>query len=144
VRAFLLTAFLGGLIAIGSSSYSAPVSAVELIVNTDAPKTEISAHTARAIFSMRQLRWANGAPVRVFVLPDDDPVHERFMKSVLGLYPYQLRQLWDRLTFSGLGQAPTQVRSQAEMIAKIRQTPGAIGYVDALPSDAKIRKLDVR
>jgi hypothetical protein len=66
---------------------------------------------------------------QVFVLPDDNPIHQRFAKEVLGVYPYQLRAAWDRMVYSGTGPAPIQVNTFEEMIERLRTTPGAIGYV---------------
>jgi hypothetical protein len=45
------------------------------------------------------------------------------------MYSYVLRRAWDRMVFTGTGFAPTIVRSEAEMIERVRSTPGAIGYV---------------
>jgi len=50
----------------------------------------------RATFSVRQTKWPDGTPLRVFVLPDRHALHIRFTKEVLGGYPYQLRSTWDR------------------------------------------------
>jgi ABC-type phosphate transport system substrate-binding protein len=46
------------------------------------------------------------------------------------MQPFQLNRLWNRLVFSGVGVAPTELVSQHEMVAKVRNTVGAIGYVD--------------
>jgi hypothetical protein len=83
----------------------------------------------RAIFTMRLRAWPNGPPVRVFVLPDSDPVSDRFYREQLGMYSYVLRAAWDRMVFTGTGFAPTIVRSEEEMRERVSRTPGAIGYV---------------
>ena len=106
-----------------------PASAQELIVNADVPATRIDEQSVRAIFGMRLRRWSNGEPIRVFVLPDDNPVHAEFAKRLLNTYPHQLRRAWDRLVYSGTGQAPVEVPSVEKMREMVEQTPGAIGYV---------------
>lgn len=85
----------------------------------------------RAIFTMRLRAWPNGPPVRVFVLPDSDPVSDRFYREQLGMYSYVLRAAWDRMVFTGTGLAPTIVRSEEEMRERVSTTPGAIGYVSS-------------
>ncbi len=45
------------------------------------------------------------------------------------MYSYVLRAAWDRMVFTGTGLAPTVVRSEEEMRRRVRETPGAIGYV---------------
>jgi ABC-type phosphate transport system substrate-binding protein len=103
--------------------------AVEVIANRDVATRSLSLSQARAIFGMRQPQWPDGKAVRVFVLADLNPVHAAFCKENLNLFPYQLRQSWDRLVYSGIGQAPTEVGSEDEMIVQVASTPGAIGYV---------------
>lgn len=73
--------------------------------------------------------WPDGTKIRVFVLADDDTLHQIFSKEKLNVFPYQLRSTWDRLVFSGTGQAPIKVNSIDEMLEKITSTPGAIGYL---------------
>ena len=78
---------------------------------------------------MRLRAWPGGPPVRVFVLPDSDPLSDRFYREQLGMYSYVLRAAWDRMVFTGTGFAPTIVRSEEEMRERVSRTPGAIGYV---------------
>ncbi|MGR9114189.1 MAG: hypothetical protein ACU85E_00360 [Gammaproteobacteria bacterium] len=84
----------------------------------------------REIFFGRRTRWPDGSPLRVFVLPDQNPVHIKFAKEILGVYPYQLRSAWDRMVYSGTGTPPVVVDSLEQMQILITQTPGAIGYIE--------------
>jgi ABC-type phosphate transport system substrate-binding protein len=99
-----------------------------IIVNTDVEERSISVASLRNIYTLRQTLWPNRQPIVVFVLPDDSPAHVAFAKEKLGLYPYRLRQTWDRMSFSGMASAPIQVNDENEMRARVRATPGAIGY----------------
>ena len=113
--------------------WSEPVCAVNLII---APYTEVKQDTPltrdelREIFFGRQTRWRDGSPLRVFVLPDKNPLHIRFAKEILGVYPYQLRSAWDRMVYSGTGTSPSVVDSLDQMKLLIKETPGAIGYIE--------------
>lgn len=100
-----------------------------VIVNPSVGEKTLSANSLRSIYGMHQKTWPDGSKIRVFVLPDDDPLHQGFVKEILNVFPYQLRSTWDRLIFSGIGQAPTKVNSSQEMFQKISTTPGAIGYL---------------
>jgi ABC-type phosphate transport system substrate-binding protein len=99
-----------------------------VIVHPGVDGRSISAATLRNIYTLRQTLWPDRQPIVVFVLPDDHPVHEAFAKETLGLYPYRLRQTWDRLSFSGMASAPIEVNNETEMRARVRATRGAIGY----------------
>ncbi|WP_054773383.1 hypothetical protein [Methylogaea oryzae] len=78
---------------------------------------------------MRLRTWPNGSAIKVFVLPDNHPAHIAFCKQVLRVFPHEMRNAWDRLVFSGTGQAPIEVATEEEMRAKIAAMPGAIGYL---------------
>ena len=102
---------------------------VEIIVNPSLQAVPLNRDLLRAFFTMRLRSWPNGPPVRVFVLPDSDPVSDRFYREQLGMYSYVLRSAWDRMVYTGTGLAPTVVHSEKEMRERVLATPGAIGYV---------------
>ncbi|WP_421861923.1 hypothetical protein [Motiliproteus sp.] len=102
---------------------------IAVYTHTDVPSVQLSSDLLRSIFGMRSTIWPNGQRIQVFVLPDKHPLHRRFSKSVLGLFPYQLRQAWDRAVFSGTGEAPVQVADEQEMLQRLQTTAGAIGYL---------------
>lgn len=126
-----------------SLGWGTSAGAVDIIVNRGVSVSSVSQQRVRAMFAMKLLQWPDGQQVRVFVLADDVPLHRTFSKEVLGVYPYQLRQTWDRLVYSGTGQAPTEVGSEAEMLKRVARTPGALGYArHAQPGD-RVRILSV-
>lgn len=135
---------LKGLIAAALCCASPYVSPQELIANRDAGVESLTRNEARLYFTMRLKNWPNGTLVKVFVLPDNNPLHIRFSNEILGLYPYQLRRVWDRQIFSGTGQAPTTVSSEQEMLERVATTPGAIGYAEGPIDNSSIRLLEVR
>ena len=91
---------------------------------------------------MRKSRWNDGKRIQVFVLPDTDPLHRQFTKFKLNMFPHQFRRIWDRLIFSGTGQAPEEVESMEEMQHKIATTPGAIGYLNTQVKNTELRVLN--
>ena len=112
------------------SAVTAPTEpAMAVITAPSFSKAAIPISTLRAIFGMRVQRWPDGTPVKVFVFGDDAPEHVSFCKDVLQVFPHQLRLAWDRLVFAGLGQYPEKVSTASEMLAKVSETPGAVGYV---------------
>lgn len=103
--------------------------AAEVIVSPALQSVTLDRSLLRAVFTMRVRQWPDGSPVRVFVLPDDDPLSDLFYRERLGMYSYVLRRAWDRMVFTGTGLAPTVVQSEEQMRTLVRSTPGAIGYV---------------
>ena len=110
----------------------------QLIVHPETNLPAMTTQKVRAIFSMRLRRWSDGTPVRVFVLLDQNQLHQQFTKKILGVLPYRLRRAWDRAVFSGTGQAPTEVRNEEEMLDRISATPGAVGYVSDGVEDDRV------
>ena len=104
-------------------------SAADIIVSPSLTNVTLDRSLLRAVFTMRVREWPDGTPIRVFVLPDDNPLSDLFYREQLGMYSYVLRRAWDRMVFTGTGFAPTVVASEKEMIQRVRSTPGAIGYV---------------
>ncbi len=117
--------------------------ATEIIANRSVAPNALSLAAARSIFGMRQVKWPDGTPIRVFVLPDQHPVHVALCKERLNLFPYQLRQSWDRLVYSGMAQAPNEAASEEELINKVAATPGAIGYVRKAKVNDAVKKLSL-
>jgi len=139
---------------------------VVVAVNPRTPAGEPTArNTLSAIFGMRLRAWEDGTPIRVYVLPDNHAVHIAFCKQILGVFPHQYRTAWDRLVYSGTGQAPLEVASEAEMRARlagirgeapvvlgseeemrarVAGTAGAIGYLSRKMIDESVTVLQVQ
>ena len=120
------------------------VPAVEMIAHSDVKSQFLTLNTARSMFGMRQSAWPDGTPVRVFVLPEHYSLHAAFCREILNIYPYQLHQSWNRLVYSGTGQAPTEVGSEQEMVEKVSNTPGAIGYVNKVMNNDPVLPISLR
>ncbi len=114
-----------------------------LIAHVEVTNAQLTLNTARLMFSMQMTQWPNGMPVRVFVLPDNHNNHRDFAKNLLNLYPRQLRRVWDRQLYSGTGQPPETVASEAEMRRKVSLTPGAIGYLSSEEIDDSVQVLSI-
>jgi ABC-type phosphate transport system substrate-binding protein len=116
----------------------------QVVAHPDVIEQDLSVNLLRAIFSMRLRTWPDGKAIKVFVLEDNDALHHVFSKEKLNVFPYQLRLAWDRLVFSGTGQAPINVDSQEEMLSKIASTPGAIGYLETSYISDDIHVLQIK
>ncbi len=116
----------------------------EIVTNPSVNEKILSANSLRSIFSMRLKTWSDGTKIRVFVLSDDDRLHQIVSKEKLNVFPYQLRSTWDRLVFSGTGQAPIKVNSSEEMLAKVASTPGAIGYLWRANINENVNVLEIK
>ncbi len=124
-------------------SFCETAQSIDLVINRDVSQETMSRNTLRSIFSMRKTLWPDGKPIHVFVMPDKTSLHTDFSKQLLGLFPHQLRRVWNRQIYSGMGQAPTKVESEEEMREMVAQTPGAIGYLSEGNNNERMRTISV-
>ena len=117
--------------------------AIDVITHPSIKVASLTTSQLRRIYSMRQVKWANGMPIIVFVLPSSAKPHQQFCKQMLKIFPYQLDLIWNKLTFSGLGVAPTIVTSSAELLVAVKSTPGAIGYVENVTKEEDINVITI-
>lgn len=117
---------------------------VELIVHPGVPETSLTHAESRGIFTGRISHWTNGKAIRVFVLPEHSALHQSFAKKLLDMFPYQLKAAWNRIIYTGIGQAPIMVSSEGEMLRMVAETPGAIGYISEVQLNDKVRVLPIR
>ncbi len=106
------------------------LAAEPVAVTARAAQENLDATELRAIFTLRKRRWSDGRPIRVYVLSDDAPAHREFVKDRLRMFPYQLRQQWNRVVFSGTGVAPRDFEDEASLLAALVNSPDAIGYAN--------------
>lgn len=123
---------------------SPAVAELALIGHPTIGDDRLTLNTTRRIFSMQLDRWPDGMPVRVFVMPDNTPQHRAFAKNRLRLFPRQLRRVWDRQLYTGTGQAPEIVASEAQMLRRVAETPGAVGYLSSENLDDSVRTIEIR
>jgi len=119
--------------------YTVKVTAIEVVTHPRVAEQSLTKSQLRRIYTMRQLRWSDNSVINVFVLPNQHTLHQRFAKERLQIFPYQLNRIWHKLTYSGLGVAPTIVESEQELIQAVLQTPGAIGYIE----DTTLKKIQL-
>lgn len=123
---FLLSSF------VLTAGWLSPVSAsqdVTVIANHKGGSLHLSKAELERIYKMRQKVWHNKEPIKVFVLPADNQLHQFFVEQYLGVSMNELHRYWSRLVFTGRGVIPTEVANQEEMLDRISKTPGAIGYI---------------
>ena len=110
---------------------AAAQSGYRVIVNPANPVSSISKGKIWQLFLERAV-WKNGDRVTPVDLPPTSPVREVFSSHALGLPARVVAETWDRLADVG-GHPPPALASDAEVLAYVRQKPGAIGYVSLDP-----------
>lgn len=115
---------------LSTTNVAAVTSPITVILGSRLTALPLTRENLRDIYFLRETHWPNGLPIKVFVLPDSNPIHVRFAKEVLGVFPYQLSSVWRRLVYSGIAVPPILVDTIEEMRHRVAITPGAIGYTN--------------
>lgn len=104
---------------------------------------QLSKLELRRIFSKRVTTWPNGQPIVVFVLESSHPLHQRFSKETLKIFPYQLDRIWQKITYSGIGTAPTVVKDYPTLLKEVASTPGAISYGENIEQEGGLHVIEI-
>jgi TonB family protein len=114
---------------------------VKVIANPSVKVDTISASDLRSVF-LKERRSLGGSHVEP-VLARNGPVHDAFLRFYLGRTDDDLQTYYRGLVFTGRGSMPKILESDAEIVAYVAKTRGAIGYVSPDASGEGIRTLTV-
>lgn len=77
--------------------------------------------------------------------PIDQPAHSalraEFYRKLVGKDLAEINAYWARLVFSGKTRPPLPTQHADEVLSRILETPGGIGYIDRSQLDARFRLL---
>jgi len=101
---------------------------VVVIANQSVPVRSLDSATLLDLYSGDIRVWANGQPVVLIDLAQDGETRNVFY-HYLGKSPSRMKSIWLKNLLSGEGKPPEAAGSEAEILRKVADTPGAIGYV---------------
>ncbi|MDO6565703.1 phosphate ABC transporter substrate-binding protein [Alteromonas sp. 1_MG-2023] len=91
------------------------------------------------LFLNKMKAFPNGTSAVPLALAEGQSATDEFNQKVLNKSTSQLTAFWSKLVFTGKGQPPKALGSDAEVISAVAADPGAIGYVDAGSVDGSVR-----
>jgi ABC-type phosphate transport system substrate-binding protein len=137
IRIKLITLTCIGL-ALGLAS-DAAVADVVAVVSAKSGITNLTKTELADIFLGRVSRFPNGVQAVPVDQAEDAPARALFYAQVAGRSAAQMKAYWAKIIFTGRGQPPQEIHSNAELKRRIAQDPAAIGYIDASLVDDTIR-----
>jgi TonB family protein len=123
----MLLAAAGFMIAISPGALAAEI---KVIANSSVKIDSISAAALKRIYLEEENSLDDGTYVEP-VIQKDGRVHQNFLQAYLGKSDDDLQTYYRTLVFTGKGSMPKELGSDAEVVAYVIRTKGAIGYVDA-------------
>ena len=136
LRTFFAVA--GWTILLGASADAADV---RVIANPSVKADSISARELKSLY-LEEKSSINGTRVEP-VIEKRGPGHEAFLRDYLGQTDDELQKYYQTLVFTGRGSMPKMVGSDAEVVAYVAKTRGAIGYVGTGASVEGVRTLAI-
>lgn len=135
-RTLIKIVIIGLLSGIGSLAWAEVV----VVVSDKSPVRELTSAQLTDIYLGRLTRLPDGHTILPIDQAEHTRVHDKFYQQYLGRTPAQVRSHWSRLIFTGRGQPPKAVNSDAAMAEAVSRNPNAIGYMDseALPEGLRI------
>lgn len=116
---------------------------VKVIANTSVTASDISVDDLKHVFLMTKSSLADGSHVEP-VVEKGGAAHEAFLKDYVGKTDAALETYYRSLVFTGKGAMPKTLASDAEVMAYVAKTKGAIGYVSASAALAGVKQLEVK
>ncbi len=117
-----------GVLAAGPSS--AGETAFVVVTHPAVTVSELPRLQLSRLFLKKSTQWPDGSPVRP-VEPLDPRLRESFARRVHQRSSADVAAYWNALIFSGREMPPLEKAADADVVAYVRATPGAIGYVAA-------------
>jgi hypothetical protein len=138
LRIFLIMAVFAGFALV-----SVWAAGVKVIANPSVGATSVSAGDLRSVFLQDKDSLSDGSHVTP-VLEKGGPAHEAFLKEYMDKSDSALQAYYRTQVFTGKGSMPKSVGSDAEMVAFVAKTKGAIGYVSADAGAEGTKTLEVK
>jgi TonB family protein len=114
----------------------------KLIANSSVKADSISTGELRKVFLEEQNTLRDGTHVEP-VLKKGGPTHQAFLRECLGRTDDDLQTHYRVLVFTGKGSMPKELGSDAEIVAYVAKTRGAIGYVSAEASAEGVKTIAI-
>lgn len=103
---------------------------VAVIAHPGVSNTTLSSFEASELYRMERNKWDNGDLVVLVDLVSKSATKLQFYKFI-DAKDRELKRIWMRFILSGEGRAPAVARSEADVLAMVASTEGAIGYINA-------------
>jgi hypothetical protein len=134
----LLSSVLGLVFAAAAS-----MPTLKLIANESVTATAVSVDEVKEVFLFTAPSFRNGDRI-VPVLEEGGPAHEVFLKEYVRKSDAALQTYYRSLVFTGKAKLPKILRADAEVVAYVAKTRGAVGYVRAETDSPGTKTLQVK
>jgi ABC-type phosphate transport system substrate-binding protein len=112
---------------------------VVVVVSSTSTVTTLSKAQVSDIFLGTVSRFPNGTQAIPIDQADGSPARDEFYATYAGKSPAQVKSHWAKVIFTGRGQLPKTVPTNAEARQTIAANPQAIGYIERSAVDDTVK-----
>ncbi len=117
---------------------------VKVIVNSANPLSELPTSDVAGLFLKRTLKFPGGGAATPVDQAKGSAVRGVFARTMLGRPASAVDAYWQQQIFAGGELPPATKASDDDVVAFVKATPGAIGYVSAGASVAGVKVVTVK
>ena len=134
----LTLCMMTGALALATASTSADI---VVIVNPKNPAANMTAEQLAAIYLGTTTSFPDGGTVALADQPESAAIRNDFYQKATGRSAAQVKATWARITFTGKGTPPKELKSDADVKAVGAGDAKAIGYVDSSAVDGSVKAI---
>ncbi|MBB6093272.1 ABC-type phosphate transport system substrate-binding protein [Povalibacter uvarum] len=127
---------LASLLGLGSMSASADI---VVIVNPKNPAANLTAEQVSAMYLGTSATFPDGGALALADQPESAGIRGDFYQKATGRSAAQVKATWARITFTGKGTPPKELKSDADVKAFVAGDAKAIGYIDSSAVDGSVK-----
>lgn len=132
IRASMMAAILG----LAAASASADI---VVIVNPKNPASSLTADQISAMYLGTTTTFPDGGAVALADQAESAGIRNDFYQKATGRSVAQVKATWARITFTGKGTPPKELKSDADVKAFVAGDAKAIGYIDSSAVDGSVK-----
>lgn len=114
-----------------------------LVANPSVKATSVARSQVARFFLRQATAWPEGEHVKPVDQVRTSEVRQDFTRVVLKRSLAEVETFWTQAIFSGRAVPPPQKKNDDEVLAYVRETPGAVGYVAATASLEGVKRLAI-
>lgn len=119
------------------------VNAEVVVVVHPSNAAAIDAKVIQKMFLGKEKKFSTGNAVKPINLESSNPLRASFDESIVGRSSSQVAAYWSKLVFTGKGVPPSEVGSDADVIAIVSSDADAIGYIDSSSINDSVKVIPV-
>lgn len=112
---------------------------IVVIVNPKNPAASLTAEQVAALYLGNSSAFPDGGAAALADQPESAGIRGTFYEKATGRSAAQAKATWARLTFTGKGTPPKELKSDADVKAFVASDPKAIGYIDSSAVDGSVK-----